>query len=166
MGRVAVLPPTPHWTSTTHTGILCAMIKLVISGGQSGADQAGWRAAQACDIPTGGWMPFGFLTEEGPQRGSRTSTVIGRCRLRAIRPGQSRTSRKATVRFGSAPPTRPERRRRSKHASGCVDPMLVIPSEVVLPLDVLERVSQESANRVPENRWESGVEESRYRGAD
>jgi hypothetical protein len=44
------------------------MIKLVISGGQSGADQAGWRASQACDIPTGGWMPFGFLIEAGPQR--------------------------------------------------------------------------------------------------
>jgi hypothetical protein len=44
------------------------MITLVVSGGHSGADQAGWRPAQACDIPTGGWMPFGFLTEEGPQR--------------------------------------------------------------------------------------------------
>ena len=43
------------------------MITLVVSGDQSGADQAGWRAAQACDISTGGWMPFGFLTEEGPQ---------------------------------------------------------------------------------------------------
>jgi hypothetical protein len=44
------------------------MIKLVVSVGQSGADQAGWRAAEACGIPTGGWMPFGFLTEDGPQR--------------------------------------------------------------------------------------------------
>jgi Circularly permutated YpsA SLOG family len=56
------------WTCTSHAGILCAMITLVISGGQTGADQAGWRAAQAGDIPTGGWMPKGFLTEEGPQR--------------------------------------------------------------------------------------------------
>jgi Circularly permutated YpsA SLOG family len=44
------------------------MITLVVSGGQTGADQAGWRAAEACDVPTGGWMPKGFLTEEGPQR--------------------------------------------------------------------------------------------------
>jgi hypothetical protein len=44
------------------------MITMVVSGGQTGADQAGWRAAQDCDIETGGWMPFGFLTEEGPQR--------------------------------------------------------------------------------------------------
>jgi Circularly permutated YpsA SLOG family len=44
------------------------MITLDLSGGHSGADQAGWRAADACGIPTGGWMPRGFLTEEGPQR--------------------------------------------------------------------------------------------------
>lgn len=42
------------------------MIELVISGGQSGADQAAWRAAQAFDVRTGGWMPGGFLTEDGP----------------------------------------------------------------------------------------------------
>jgi Circularly permutated YpsA SLOG family len=41
------------------------MITLVVSGGQTGADQAGWRAAQACDIPTGGWMPLHFMTEDG-----------------------------------------------------------------------------------------------------
>ena len=42
------------------------MPKLVISGGQTGADQGGWRAAKAAGIPTGGWMPKGFLTEDGP----------------------------------------------------------------------------------------------------
>ena len=42
------------------------MITIVISGGQTGADQAGWRAAQACDIPTGGWMPLHFQAEDGP----------------------------------------------------------------------------------------------------
>lgn len=41
------------------------MIDLVISGGQTGADQAGWRAARAYGIPTGGWMPKGFKTELG-----------------------------------------------------------------------------------------------------
>jgi Circularly permutated YpsA SLOG family len=40
------------------------MLERVISGGQTGADQAGWRAA---GIPTGGWMPLGFLTEDGPR---------------------------------------------------------------------------------------------------
>lgn len=43
------------------------MIELVISGGQSGADQAGWRAAKAAGIPTGGFMPRGFKTEDGPR---------------------------------------------------------------------------------------------------
>jgi Circularly permutated YpsA SLOG family len=65
--RVGQFLAVTFWTRTILTGILCALIKLVISGGQIGADQAGWRAAHACDIPTGGWMPKGFLTEEGPQ---------------------------------------------------------------------------------------------------
>lgn len=43
------------------------MIERVVSGGQTGADQAGWRAAKACGIPTGGYMPKGFLTEDGPR---------------------------------------------------------------------------------------------------
>jgi len=41
------------------------MLERVISGGQTGADQAGWRAARASGIPTGGAMPGGFLTEDG-----------------------------------------------------------------------------------------------------
>jgi hypothetical protein len=43
------------------------MIELVISGGQTGADQAGWRAAKASAIKTCGWMPKGFKTEDGPR---------------------------------------------------------------------------------------------------
>jgi Circularly permutated YpsA SLOG family len=42
------------------------MLDKIISGGQTGADQAGWRAAKAFGVPTGGWMPKGFLTEDGP----------------------------------------------------------------------------------------------------
>jgi hypothetical protein len=41
------------------------MIKKVISGGQTGADHAGIEAARQCDILTGGWMPKGFLTQDG-----------------------------------------------------------------------------------------------------
>jgi hypothetical protein len=37
----------------------------VISGGQTGCDQAALRAARACGIETGGWAPKGWLTEEG-----------------------------------------------------------------------------------------------------
>jgi hypothetical protein len=38
----------------------------VVSGGQTGADQAGLLAARRYGIPTGGWMPKGFLTTTGP----------------------------------------------------------------------------------------------------
>jgi Circularly permutated YpsA SLOG family len=38
----------------------------IISGGQTGAEQAGWRAAKAYGIKTGGWMPKRFMTERGP----------------------------------------------------------------------------------------------------
>jgi hypothetical protein len=43
------------------------MLDKTISGGQTGADQAAWRAAKAHAIATGGWMPKGFLTEDGPR---------------------------------------------------------------------------------------------------
>jgi hypothetical protein len=43
------------------------MLERILSGGQTGADQAGWRAAKAAGIPTGGAMPLGFLTEDGPR---------------------------------------------------------------------------------------------------
>lgn len=41
-------------------------LKLVVSGAQVGADIAGLRAATACGIQTGGWMPKGFRTTLGP----------------------------------------------------------------------------------------------------
>jgi hypothetical protein len=43
------------------------MLDKIVSGGQTGADQAGWRVARAFDIPTGGWMPKRFMTEDGPR---------------------------------------------------------------------------------------------------
>jgi hypothetical protein len=42
------------------------MLDKIITGGQTGADRAGWRAAKAFGVSTGGWMPKGFLTEDGP----------------------------------------------------------------------------------------------------
>lgn len=39
----------------------------VITGGQVGVDVGAWRAARACGIETGGWMPPGFMTEAGPR---------------------------------------------------------------------------------------------------
>jgi Circularly permutated YpsA SLOG family len=43
------------------------VLDRVVSGGQTGADQAGWRAAWASGIATGGWMSEGLLTEAGPR---------------------------------------------------------------------------------------------------
>lgn len=39
----------------------------VITGGQTGVDQGAWRAAKAAGLETGGWMPKGFKTEDGPR---------------------------------------------------------------------------------------------------
>lgn len=38
----------------------------VISGGQTGVDQAGLDAAMALGIPHGGWCPLGRRSEDGP----------------------------------------------------------------------------------------------------
>ena len=42
------------------------MIEKIISGGQTGADQAALDAAIKLGIPHGGWIPKGRLTENGP----------------------------------------------------------------------------------------------------
>ncbi len=74
-GDRGCLPPfDDHRPGTlTHKYPVCGitgpfiMLEKIISGGQSGADQAGWRAAKAFGISSGGWMPKGFLTEGGPR---------------------------------------------------------------------------------------------------
>lgn len=43
------------------------MIIGIVSGGQTGADQAGLRAARKLGLKTGGFCPHGFVTEAGPQ---------------------------------------------------------------------------------------------------
>ncbi len=40
-------------------------LQKVISGGQTGADIAGLRAAKISGLETGGWIPRGFRTETG-----------------------------------------------------------------------------------------------------
>lgn len=42
-------------------------VVLVISGGQTGADQGGLRGAKLAGVKTGGMMPKGFRTQEGPR---------------------------------------------------------------------------------------------------
>jgi hypothetical protein len=39
----------------------------IISGGQTGVDATALRVAKNCNIPTGGLMPKGYMTEDGPQ---------------------------------------------------------------------------------------------------
>jgi hypothetical protein len=41
------------------------MIRRVISGGQTGADMAGLRAARVCGLESGGTAPCGWRTERG-----------------------------------------------------------------------------------------------------
>jgi putative molybdenum carrier protein len=43
-----------------------ARLAKVISGGQTGVDQAALRAAQACGLAIGGWCPPGRESEAGP----------------------------------------------------------------------------------------------------
>ena len=42
------------------------MLTKIIPGGQTGADQAGLDVAIKLDIPHGGWIPNGRMTEAGP----------------------------------------------------------------------------------------------------
>jgi hypothetical protein len=46
--------------------MVAAMIKKIISGGQTGADRAALDFALAHRIPHGGWVPKGRLAEDGP----------------------------------------------------------------------------------------------------
>jgi hypothetical protein len=42
------------------------MLTKIISGGQTGADRAALDVAIKLDIPHGGWIPKGRITEDGP----------------------------------------------------------------------------------------------------
>ena len=51
--------------SPTAPTVTRPLVKI-ISGGQTGADQAGLQVAEAFGIPTGGWAPKGWITSRGP----------------------------------------------------------------------------------------------------
>lgn len=40
----------------------------IISGGQTGADQGGLEGGEELGLETGGWAPYGWRTEDGPQK--------------------------------------------------------------------------------------------------
>ena len=114
------------------------MITIVISGGQSGADQGAWRAAQACGIETGGWMPLHFMTEHGPD-GS-----LGRLYSAKAMPTESYAARTArnvresdgTLWIGTT--GTPGAKTTLEVCELWRKPvMLVTPSDIVLPSDVV-----------------------------
>lgn len=47
-------------------------VEKIISGGQTGADEAGLIAAKSLGLQTGGWMPAGFRTLEGRKHEFKT----------------------------------------------------------------------------------------------
>jgi hypothetical protein len=51
----------------SRSGSVKPRLNRIISGGQTGADQAGLKATARLGIPTGGVMPKDFLTEDGPR---------------------------------------------------------------------------------------------------
>ncbi len=57
--------------SDSSTGLFVekriAMLQKIISGGQTGSDQAGLAAAKASGLNTGGWLPNGCITLDGPR---------------------------------------------------------------------------------------------------
>ncbi|MBW2367218.1 MAG: putative molybdenum carrier protein [Deltaproteobacteria bacterium] len=52
------------------------MVKKIISGGQTGAQQGALDAVIEFGIPYGGWIPKGRLTEDGPLQGMLTFTEM------------------------------------------------------------------------------------------
>jgi Circularly permutated YpsA SLOG family len=54
------------------------VIEQIVSGGQTGVDQAALRAARAAGIATGGWAPQGWLTESEDGRRNVPAPWLGR----------------------------------------------------------------------------------------
>jgi hypothetical protein len=44
------------------------LVKCIISGGQTGADTAGLKAGRELGLKTGGWVPNGCWTDNGPNQ--------------------------------------------------------------------------------------------------
>ncbi len=77
------------------------MINQIWSGGQTGADQAGLRAAYDLNITTGGWAPLGFWTSKGPEYRLQTIYNLKECSKKgyASRTYANVKDTDATIRF-------------------------------------------------------------------
>ncbi|HEV3385173.1 MAG TPA: putative molybdenum carrier protein [Gemmata sp.] len=75
----------------------------IISGGQTGADRAGLIAARAADIKTGGWMPMGFLANDGehPEFAERYGIVEMSSKRFPPRTAMNVTESDGTLRFAT-----------------------------------------------------------------
>lgn len=69
------------------------IVKRIVSGGQTGVDQAALRAAQMCGLECGGWCPPGRLCESGtiPSYFPLVETPIERSREAPDIPRSQRT---------------------------------------------------------------------------
>ncbi len=113
------------------------MLDKVISGGQTGDDQAAWRVAKAFGIPTGGMTPLGFLTEDGPR--PDFADLYGAKEMKTAdyraRTEQNVRGSDATLWFGST--DTPGAKATLNAIKGMGRPhMLVIPRKGVRPSDV------------------------------
>ena len=74
----------------------------MVSGGQTGVDQAALRAAKAAGMATGGWMPLGFLTEDGrrPDLEAEFGMKVARTPDSSTRTGLNAKESSATIWLG------------------------------------------------------------------
>ncbi len=78
------------------------MLEKLISGGDTGANRAGWRAAKTFGVATGGWMRHGFLTDDGchPEFAGQFSAAELPTNSEAARTEQNARESDGTVWFG------------------------------------------------------------------
>jgi hypothetical protein len=62
--RSRYMPPSP---GSIAAHVVDLPLRRIISGGQTGAGQAGLQTARRLGLATGGFMPLGFRTETGPR---------------------------------------------------------------------------------------------------
>lgn len=117
------------------------MLVKIVSGGQTGADQAGWRAARALGLPTGGWMPRGFATEAGPR--PDFAAEFGAVELEGgYRDRTQRNARDsdATVWFGD--PSSPGGRTTIRACDALSRPVLIVRDGITRPSDLARWIGQ------------------------
>ena len=93
------------------------MLERIVCGGQTGADQAGGRAARACRSAIGGGRPRGFLTEGGPRPDGADLYGAHELPMGGLPRGPSPTRGTAMPRAGAAPSARRALAPRSRRAT-------------------------------------------------